>query len=168
MSPRDIEQQTFNIISCFFEEEHNQTWNRTVKVCERIESDGPGDEPKFVSKTGENDGFDPVVIADKLRELGDDFDVKFIQPHIRKLQQAVADKAVEEFARSVDSLCAAQGAEVAPEMQLLRASMALGLYVKKTCPDLRATIQSCMTAFINTRLAGWINQQGGWDQVTMV
>ncbi|XP_038862871.1 uncharacterized protein LOC120058338 isoform X2 [Salvelinus namaycush] len=78
------------------------------------------------------------------------------------------EMAVEEFARSVDSLCAAQGAEVAPEMQLLRASMALGLYVKKTCPDLRATIQSCMTAFINTRLAGWINQQGGWDQVTMV
>ncbi|XP_055774015.1 bcl-2-like protein 2 isoform X2 [Salvelinus fontinalis] len=156
MSPRDIEQQTFDIISCFFEEEQNRICNR--KVYGSIESDGPGD----------GDGFDPVVIADKLRELGDDFDVKFIQPHIRKLRQAVADKAVEEFARSVDSLCAAQGAEVAPEMQLLRASMALGLYVKKTCPDLRATIQSCMTAFINTRLAGWINQQGGWDQVTMV
>nr|XP_046168088.1 bcl-2-like protein 2 [Oncorhynchus gorbuscha] len=156
MSPRDIEQQTFDIISCFFEEEQNPVCFR--KVYRDIESDGPGDD----------DGFDPVVIADKLRELGDDFDVKFIQPHIRKLQQAVADKAVEEFARTVDSLCAAQRAEVAPEMQLLKASMALGLYVKKTCPDLRATIQSCMTAFINTRLAGWITQQGGWDQVTMV
>ncbi|XP_031682969.1 uncharacterized protein LOC116374427 [Oncorhynchus kisutch] len=156
MSPRDIEQQTFDIISCFFEEEQNPVCNR--KVYRDIESDGPGDD----------DEFDPVVIADKLRELGDDFDVKFIQPHIRKLQQAVADKVVEEFARTVDSLCAAQRAEVAPEMQLLRASMALGLYVKKTCPDLRATIQSCMTAFINTRLAGWITQQGGWDQVTMV
>ncbi|XP_024239904.1 uncharacterized protein LOC112221795 isoform X1 [Oncorhynchus tshawytscha] len=163
MSPRDIEQQTFDIISCFFEEEQNPVCNR--KVYGGIESDGPGDDHLTYFA---DDGFDPVVIADKLRELGDDFDVKFIQPHIRKLQQAVADKAVEEFARTVDSLCAAQRAEVAPEMQLLRASVALGLYVKKTCPDLRATIQSCMTAFINTRLAGWITQQGGWDQVTMV
>eukprot|EP00063_Salmo_salar_P014548 XP_013989383.1 PREDICTED: uncharacterized protein LOC106566081 [Salmo salar] len=155
MSPRDIEQQTFDIISCFFEEEQKPVCHRTGDG--GIESDGPGDD----------DGFDPVLIADKLRELADDFDVTFIQPHIRKLQEAVADKAVEEFARSVDSLCAAQRAEVAPEMQLLRASMALGLYIKKTCPDLRPTIQSCMAAFINTRLAGWINQQGGWDQVTM-
>lgn len=78
------------------------------------------------------------------------------------LPPPLSPQAVEEFARSVDSLCAAQRAEVAPEMQLLRASMALGLYIKKTCPDLRPTIQSCMAAFINTRLAGWINQQGGW------
>ncbi|KAK6318778.1 hypothetical protein J4Q44_G00099890 [Coregonus suidteri] len=155
MAPRDIEQQTLEIISCFFEEEHALGF-RDLGGC--IESDGPGDD----------DMFDPVVIADKLRELGDDFEEKYIQPHISRLQRAVANKAVEEFARSVDSLCAAQSAEVAPEMQLLRASMALGLYVKKTCPDLRATIQSCMAAFINTRLAGWITQQGGWDQVTMV
>ncbi|KAG9334474.1 hypothetical protein JZ751_007557, partial [Albula glossodonta] len=38
----------------------------------------------------------------------------------------------------------------------------LGLYVKKNCPDMVTAVQSAMTTFLNTRVAPWVAQQGGW------
>lgn len=49
MSPRDIEQQTFDIISCFFEEEQKPVCHRTGDG--GIESDGPGDGNNFTMRT---------------------------------------------------------------------------------------------------------------------
>ncbi|KAL0978812.1 hypothetical protein UPYG_G00176050 [Umbra pygmaea] len=155
MAP-NVEQQTCEIISCFFDdlestEVRTQGWP--------FETDGKDD----------GDDFDPVIIADKLREVADDLNEEFLKPHITIIQQAAADMVVEEFAHSVDSICKAfvtQKAEVAPEFQLLRASMALGMYVKKTCPEMKTAIQSAMTNFINSRLTHWITQQGGWKEVS--
>ena len=38
------------------------------------------------------DSFDPVLIADKLRELADDYNEKVIQPLINNVRQAAADQ----------------------------------------------------------------------------
>ncbi|KAJ7998897.1 hypothetical protein DPEC_G00209740 [Dallia pectoralis] len=152
MAPQNIDNQTLDILSCLFDEEAEVGF-RTRGT---IQTDGGVDD---------DDDFDPVVIADKLREVADHLDKEFLKPHIKIIQQAAADKMVEEFGRSVDSLCSshvAQKLEVAPEFQLLKASMALGLYVRKTCPDLKDSIQITMAAFIKSRLAGWISRQGGW------
>ncbi|XP_035245173.1 bcl-2-like protein 15 [Anguilla anguilla] len=152
MAPRDIDYQTRLIVSCFFEEDGS------IEDRGLIEPDGVGDD----------DPFDPVLIADKLRELGDDYDEKVIQPLINKVQKAAKDQMATAFGDCVDSLCKswmADGPEVTQEKQLLKASVMLGLYVKKKCPDLRGAVQDAMANFLTTRLGSWVSQQGGWDEV---
>ncbi|KAG7477768.1 hypothetical protein MATL_G00073130 [Megalops atlanticus] len=154
MAPKNIEHQTIQIINCLFEKYSSES----VRYRCMVEPDGVTDE----------DSFDPVLIADKLRELADNYDDTVIQPLIKNVQQAAADQVVAAFSRSVDSLCQSwvvERAEVAPEKQILKASIMLGLYVKKHCPDLTGIVQGAMGDFLNTRLASWVAQQGGWDEV---
>lgn len=69
------------------------------------------------------------------------------------------------FIQGVEALCknpVSQRAEVAPEMQLIKASVAFGLYVKKSSPELKNKVQSAMTAFLTRRVGPWVAQQGGW------
>lgn len=146
MAP-NLYQQTNSIVFCLLDDEAN---------C--FETDGPGDD----------DGFDPVKIAAKLREIGDDYDETRIQPLIRDLKLASGRQQVEAaFGSGVEALCqswAVSGrSEVASEKELLRASVALGLYVKRNCPDLLGGVQGAMATFVNTRLGNWITSQGGWD-----
>ncbi|XP_061076160.1 bcl-2-like protein 15 isoform X1 [Conger conger] len=196
MAPKHIENQTRCIISCLFHE--GDAHDRGMVVPDGDVGDGvqelrePQPLPKWQSpalasaaksfpkiQIGEpilvtpasyarEDPFDPVLIADKLRELGDDYDEKVIQPLINNVRQAAADQVVQAFGDSVDGLCRSwvgQGTEVVSEMQLLKASVTLGLYVKNRCPDLVSTVQNAMGAFVNTRLGNWVEQQGGWDEV---
>lgn len=53
-------------------------------------------------------------------------------------------------------------AEVALEVQLIKASVAFGLYVWKSSPELKNKVQSAMNAFLNRRVGPWVTQQGGW------
>uniref|UniRef100_A0A8C2Z348 Uncharacterized protein n=1 Tax=Cyclopterus lumpus TaxID=8103 RepID=A0A8C2Z348_CYCLU len=98
--------------------------------------------------------FDPVLIAHKLRTVAD------------ALNDDVTFKALEAaFSQGVEAFCqtqVSQKAEVVSEMQLIRASVALGLYVKKTSPELKHTIQSVMTTFLTRRVGPWVTLQGGW------
>ncbi|KPP59147.1 bcl-2-like protein 15-like [Scleropages formosus] len=127
MPPRSTAEQTKIIIQCLFED---------LKGREELT------EPDGVQE----DSFDPTLIAEKLRKLGDDYEEQVIQPLMKEIQKAAADES----------------AEVAPERLLLKASIFLGLYAKRNCPDLNAVIQETMTAFINTQVAPWVSQQGGW------
>lgn len=71
----------------------------------------------------------------------------------------------EAFSQGVDTFVqaqASQSAEVVPEMQLIKASVSFGLYVTKSCPELKNKVHSAVTAFINRRVGTWVNQQGGW------
>ncbi|KAG9352911.1 hypothetical protein JZ751_017487 [Albula glossodonta] len=114
------------------------------------------------------DQFDPTLIADKLRELADDYDEKVIQPLMKNITQAAADQVVTAFGDSVDSLCkswVAERAEVSSEKHLLKATIMLGLYVKRNSPGLTGAIQNAMANILNTRLGTWVADQGGWDEV---
>ncbi|XP_076003461.1 bcl-2-like protein 15 [Genypterus blacodes] len=163
MAPTDtpIETQTSLIVSCLLEDE---TEPEQVSSC--IVPDGPGSD-------GEDDSFDPAVIASQLRRVADklnnDVTLKAV---VNNLLKAAAKEALEEeFGRGVDTLCkaqAAQTAEVAPELQMIRASVALGLYMKKQWPELRTKVQGAMTAFLNRRVSCWVAEQGGWDRVARV
>ncbi|XDV51911.1 hypothetical protein PO909_020703, partial [Leuciscus waleckii] len=114
--------------------------------------------------------FDPAKIASKLRELGDDYDEKVIQPLMKNVQRAAADQVVTVFTDSVDSMCkmwVVERAEVASEKQLLKAAITLGVYVKETCPDMTNVVEVAMTGFINNRLTNWIAEQGGWVRTVL-
>lgn len=69
------------------------------------------------------------------------------------------------FSHGVDALCEAhssKSAEIAPEMQLIKASVAFGLYVKKSAPELKTAVQTALVSFLNRRVGSWVNQKGGW------
>ncbi|XP_071350392.1 bcl-2-like protein 15 [Trachinotus anak] len=160
MAPTDqrtVERQTSEIIKCLFDDEDGlRSRNFDSSGC--VEADGPDD-------------FDPVLIAEKLRSVADSLndDVQF-RSALNGLKQAVAQEAAEAaFSRGVEALYQApvtQRAEVAPEMQLIRASVAFGLYVKKSSPELKNKVQNAMTAFLNRHVGSWVAQQGGWDKVS--
>ncbi|KAB5536924.1 hypothetical protein PHYPO_G00112880 [Pangasianodon hypophthalmus] len=143
MAQKNFEHEISDILCCFFDEPY-------------LDTDSPSD-------------FDPVKIADQLRQLGDHYDETVIQPLMRDVQKAATDQASVAFTKSVDMLCrmwVAERPEVVPEKHLLKATMALSLYVKRNCPDLKNHVRGAIVNIINNRLSNWIMQQGGWEQVS--
>ncbi|XP_018926370.1 bcl-2-like protein 15 isoform X2 [Cyprinus carpio] len=150
MAAAEIQKQTCVVIHCLLQNE---------QYFDMVETDGPGDE----------NSFDPVKIASKLRELGDDYDERVIQPLMKNVQKAAADQVVTAFSDSVDSLCqmwVVERAEVASEKQLLKAAITLGLFMKKNCPDMMNVAEVALMGFVNNRLTSWIAEQGGWVSVS--
>ncbi|KTF95663.1 hypothetical protein cypCar_00009936 [Cyprinus carpio] len=135
MAAAEIQKQTCVVIHCLLQNE---------QYFDMVETDGPGDE----------NSFDPVKIASKLRELGDDYDERVIQPLMKNVQKAAADQVVTAFSDSVDSLCqmwVVERAEVASEKQLLKAAITLGLFMKKNCPDMMNVAEVALMGFVNNR-----------------
>ncbi|KAL4622428.1 bcl-2-like protein 15 [Arapaima gigas] len=152
MGSRDVTAQTLAIVQCLFEEPGE------LKSRQLIECDGGPDD---------GDPFDPVVIADKLRELGDDYDAKVLQPLIKNLKQTAKDQMVSAFTDSVTTVCKSWvSTQPIPEQLLLKASVQLGMYVANKCPELKSAIQGAMGTFLNTSLLPWVVEQGGWEEVT--
>ncbi|KAK5934259.1 hypothetical protein CgunFtcFv8_014673 [Champsocephalus gunnari] len=155
-----VELQTSQIIKYLFDDDDDNIALR--KLDAGLEVDSP---------PGSEDGhFDPVIIGEKLRSVADSFndDVRF-KAAVKDLKQAAAQEAIEAaFSHGVDAIIQSQvceKAEVALEVQLIKASVAFGLYVWKSSPELKNKVQSAMNAFLNRRVGPWVTQQGGWDQV---
>ncbi|MCJ8744317.1 hypothetical protein PDJAM_G00117140 [Pangasius djambal] len=143
MDQKHFEHEISDILCCFFDEPY-------------LDTDSPS-------------GFDPVKIAAQLRQLGDHYDETVIQPLMRDVQRAAADQAAVAFTNSVEllySMWVAERPEVVPEKHLLKATMALSLYMKRNCPDLKKHVRGAIVNIINNRLSSWIMQQGGWEQVS--
>ncbi|KAM8757608.1 uncharacterized protein AB9X84_010385 [Acanthopagrus schlegelii] len=152
---RGVEWQTSQIIDYLLRDDAQ---SRCLLDCSGdIEHDGPGNS---------DDGFDASAIADKLRSVADALndDVRF-KAALTDMKKAAATQAAEAvFSKSVVALCQApvpQSAEVASDIQLIKVSVALGLYIIKSSPELKQTVQDAMAAFLNRR----VSKQGGWDKV---
>ncbi|KAF7653792.1 hypothetical protein LDENG_00078490 [Lucifuga dentata] len=169
MAPNEnqIKQQTSSIIKYLLDDEEATGFRQHEEDYKReegcIEPDGPGSD----------DNFDPVLIADKLRSVADQLndDIRF-KAVLSDLQRAAAEEAMEAaFSKGVNAICqthVAQKPDVASEMNLIRASVALGLYLKKKSPELKNKVQRAMTTFLNSHVSSWVAQQGGWDKVAVV
>ncbi|KAG5837768.1 uncharacterized protein LOC135234938 isoform X2 [Anguilla rostrata] len=155
MAPKDIQQQTYEIIHCLFD----QSPENSDKTSQDIETDCPDDD---------DDSFDPVIIADKLREVGDELDEQVIHQFKNALKSSSQMQVEAVFRKTAEMLChtwMSERGEVAMEKHLLRATVMLGLYVKRNCPRMIPSIQGVMATFLNTRVTLWVSQQGGWDRV---
>ncbi|KAI4884821.1 hypothetical protein NFI96_021001 [Prochilodus magdalenae] len=116
-----------------------------------------------------SDDFDPLTIAKKLRELGDHYDENVIQPLMKDVRAAAQDQVKTTFCNSVENLSkmwVTESAEVAPEKQLLKATITLAVYMRNNCPDMTDVIKEAASTIINTRLSSWILQQGGWKMAS--
>ncbi|KAM9859483.1 uncharacterized protein ACBR49_010523 [Aulostomus maculatus] len=156
-----IEWQTSRIISHLFANEDDDDVE-----CRQLQGGLEVDGPE-----SDDDGFDAVLIAEKLKNVADSLivDPRF-KAALTDMKRAVAQEAAEAaFSKSVDVLFqnqVSQGAEVAPEIQLIEVSVAFALYIKKSSPELINRAQSAMTAFLNRRVGPWLAQQGGWGKVS--
>lgn len=159
VDPLVLEWQTHLIIKCLLEDDYAES---RCLLDSNLETDSVS--------AASHDDFDAVLIADKLRSVADSMndDPRF-KAALTDLKKAVAEEAIDTaFSQSVEAICqthVAQRAEVAPEMQLISATVAFGLYVKKACPELKNKVQGAMSAFLNRRVGPWVTQQGGWDKV---
>lgn len=156
---KNVELQTQKIIECLFDDEDSV--KPRVLDC-HLETDSPG----------END-FDPVIIADKLRAVAEALnkDANF-KKALDELKKTAATEATEAaFERGVELLCkshVAQKADIAPEMQLIQASAAFGLYLKKSYPEMKENVKTAMASFLNRRVGKWVTEKGGWGKVAPV
>ncbi|XP_077582686.1 uncharacterized protein LOC144203202 [Stigmatopora nigra] len=156
-----IEHQTFQIIQLLFAEDDADD------VCcrqfsDQLETDGP---------LSEEDCFDPVPIAETLKRLADSMnqDAQF-QAALSELKITLGQEAVDgAFGRGVDALLKNQisprVSDVAPEVGLIKVSIAFGLYLKESLPELKTKVQCAVTTFLQSRVTQWVNQQGGWEKV---
>ncbi|XP_078803853.1 uncharacterized protein LOC144992217 [Oryzias latipes] len=157
MAPTDAEirSQTDQIVFYLFAGKDEV---RTRMCANEIEPDGPQDD------------FDPVLVAEKLRAIGDALnDEARFRAVFSEMQEAAAKETLEAaFSHSVEVLCgthSATAAEVAPELQLIKASVAFGVYVAKRAPELKSKVQTALSSFLTNRVGGWVAQQGGWGKV---
>ncbi|XP_077430275.1 uncharacterized protein LOC144056976 [Vanacampus margaritifer] len=154
-----INRQTTQIIECLFADDDEVNSRRFNGD---LETDSPMDE---------EEKFDPVPIADKLKEVAESLnqDAKF-KAALDDLKLALGQEAKGAFSRSVNALVqtqiSQQAVDVAPEMQLIKVCFAFGLFVKKSCPELKIKAQSAVSTLLyNSRVVTWVTQQGGWEKV---
>lgn len=110
-----------------------------------------------------------MVIAETLKAIADKLNKDAeISAALRDLQQAAAQEVLNQTLSSIEDLAQAQvrqNVEVAPELLLIKASVAVGLYVKKTYPNMRDQLQRSIGNFLNQRVGSWVMEQGGWGEV---
>ncbi|CAL8254972.1 uncharacterized protein LOC115545753 isoform X2 [Gadus morhua] len=140
-----IQQQTLQIVLCLFQEDLG---------C--IEVDGVGDGDKF----------DPVPIANKLKEVADQLQKQWDKDIPAALLRDANQDISSAFSSAVDSICLSPGVcEGLPEMKLLAVAVALGLYLKTHAPGNVSNIQQATASFLRSRVEPFVDQQGGWGAV---
>ncbi|XP_077459539.1 uncharacterized protein LOC144075946 [Stigmatopora argus] len=157
-----IERQTFQIIQQLFAED-DVDGIACRQFSDQLETDGP---------LSEEDHFDPVPIAATLRGMADSMnqDPQF-QASLSELKIAFGQEVVDgAFGRGVDALLQTQISQRVPdaalEEGLIKVSIAFGLYLKESWPELKTKIQCAMTTFLQSRVTTWVIQQGGWEKVS--
>ncbi|KAJ3603306.1 hypothetical protein NHX12_031048 [Muraenolepis orangiensis] len=146
MDEQRVAKQTSEVVRCLFED-----------VC----------QPCCI-ETDSGDSFDPVPIANKLKEISDQLveDTEFQKALLEFKKAQHEQKAMDAaFSQAVDRVCPPLSAEVTPEMQLIKAAVSLGLYINSQAPKLNREIQRAMNSFLNLRVGQFVAQQGGWDAV---
>ncbi|CAL8255714.1 unnamed protein product [Arctogadus glacialis] len=144
-SMETIQQQTLQIVLCLFQEDQG---------C--IEVDGVGDGDKF----------DPVPIANKLKEVADQLQKQWDQRIPAALLRDANQDISSAFSSAVDSICLSPVVcEGLPEMKLITVAVALCLYLKTHAPENVSNIQQATTSFLRSRVEPFVVQQGGWGAV---
>ncbi|XP_030077347.1 bcl-2-like protein 15 isoform X2 [Microcaecilia unicolor] len=119
------------------------------------------------SSEGNEDTFDPQLIACRLRDIGDRIN-KEIE---RNVQQLILDWGTEKVAvdflkavSTVSSTWTARNPEVASEKALLSVGVALFKQTVIRAPQLCGQLESAMNTFFST-LKPHIQNLGGWEHI---
>ncbi|XP_019369643.1 PREDICTED: bcl-2-like protein 15 [Gavialis gangeticus] len=109
--------------------------------------------------------FDPVVIASRLRMLGDMYNQDLEGPAQQVITGMTSGK-VEAFRAAVESLSrswSSQNPELGYERALLSVSVKLGMYVAQKIPAVKEQLVELINR--NRQVRGYIQNQGGWENL---
>ncbi|NXN40076.1 B2L15 protein, partial [Rhinoptilus africanus] len=125
--------------------------------CRSLETDSGGDELKT---------FDAVLIASRLRQMGDRYNVDFERAASEALAEVLKGE-MEKFGAAVDSLSRSwidRNPELVYEKAFLCVSVKLLMYLVKKVPAIAIVGPSYLTRAINgnSQVRNYIEAHGGW------
>ncbi|POI20193.1 hypothetical protein CIB84_016060 [Bambusicola thoracicus] len=109
-------------------------------------------------------GFDPVVIASRLRQIGDQCNMDFERVSSQVLREVLTGK-MEKFGAAVDSLCrrwSDQNPELVYERAFLSISVKLMMYILKKGAASINPGHLIKAINENTQVKNYIEACGGW------
>ncbi|XP_078276573.1 bcl-2-like protein 15 isoform X2 [Rhinoraja longicauda] len=153
---RDLKEQTAIIIEHLLDQD---PWGLLETDCDcDSDSSGPISEDEAILK-----------VAQCLRKLGDEYndnlqrEMKTFHPRLQEPTSEVFSKMVTELSNNHVLLTNAQ--QLGPEMNMLRTTVILGMYIAKELPELLPSVKTAMVNYINTNLLTWIRHSGGWENL---
>ncbi|NXW13830.1 B2L15 protein, partial [Circaetus pectoralis] len=155
-----FEEQTACVVEALF----SDLLSEDESECRSLETDS--EEPMHLS--GEPPTrFDPVVVASRLRQMGDQCNMDFERVSSEALAEVLKGK-MEKFGAAVDSLSRSwsdQNPEMAYEIVFLGVSVKLLMYVAKKVPAMVHPNQLIKVINGNFRVRNYIEAHGGWVRV---
>ncbi|KFQ09057.1 Bcl-2-like 15, partial [Haliaeetus albicilla] len=148
------EEQTACVVEALF----SDLLSEDESQCRSLETDSEG-EPQT--------RFDPVVVASRLRQMGDQCNMDFERVSSEALAEVLKGK-MEKFGAAVDSLSRSwsdQNPEMVYERVFLRVSVKLLMYVAKKVPAMVHPNQLIKVINGNFRVRKYIEACGGWVRV---
>uniref|UniRef100_A0A8C3HPJ5 BCL2 like 15 n=1 Tax=Chrysemys picta bellii TaxID=8478 RepID=A0A8C3HPJ5_CHRPI len=142
---------------------------QTECIVEALLSDLLGEDEWFASRSLETDSFadsstfDSVIIASRLRRLGDQYNEDLEQPARRVIAEMAKGK---EFGVMVDSLSKSWSSlnpGLGYERAFLAVSVKLLAYLSRKVPAVARQIQLVELINGNREVRGYIETRGGWE-----
>ncbi|XP_059687027.1 bcl-2-like protein 15 [Gavia stellata] len=155
-----FEEQTERVVEALF----SDLLGEGESDCRSLETDSgaPGQsagEPPL--------GFDPVVVASRLRRMGDQCNMDFERVSSEALAEVLKGK-MEEFGAAIDSLSrswSAQNPELVYERAFLSVSVKLLMHVAKKVPAMMHPNQLIEVINGNSQVRSYIEACGGWENL---
>ncbi|XP_035417467.1 bcl-2-like protein 15 [Cygnus atratus] len=111
--------------------------------------------------------FDPVIIASRLRQIGDQCNMDFERVSSEVLAEVLTGK-MEKFGAAVDSLSRSwsdQNPEMVYERAFLSVSVKLMMYILKKVPSVFHPSQLITVINGNAQVKNYIEASGGWENL---
>ncbi|XP_030417627.1 bcl-2-like protein 15 isoform X2 [Gopherus evgoodei] len=164
-SPRTFEEQTECIVEALLSDllgEDEGFAPRSLETDSFAESHAARDPSAGAEASS---SFDSVIIASRLRRLGDQYNEDLEHPAQRIIAE-VAKGKVEEFGVMVDSLSKSWSSlnpELGYERAFLAVSVKLLAYLSRKVPAVARRIQLVELINGNREVRGYIETHGGWE-----
>ncbi|XP_068275612.1 bcl-2-like protein 15 [Nyctibius grandis] len=155
-----FEEQTECVVEALF----SDLLGEDESACRSLETDSGGP----VQAAGETPTtFDPVVVASRLRRMGDQCNVDFERVSSEALAEVLKGK-MEEFGAAVDSIVRSwsdQQPELFYERAFLCVSVKLLMHVAKRVTAMVRPIHLINAINGNSRVRNYIETHGGWENL---
>nr|XP_005294966.1 bcl-2-like protein 15 isoform X2 [Chrysemys picta bellii] len=164
-SPRTFEEQTECIVEALLSDllgEDEWFASRSLETDSFAESHA---EHEASAPAESSSTFDSVIIASRLRRLGDQYNEDLEQPARRVIAEMAKGK-VEEFGVMVDSLSKSWSSlnpGLGYERAFLAVSVKLLAYLSRKVPAVARQIQLVELINGNREVRGYIETRGGWE-----
>ncbi|XP_015740702.1 bcl-2-like protein 15 [Coturnix japonica] len=156
---RSFEEQTACIVEALFDD----LLNEDGAHFRSLQTDSGGS----VQSEEEPSDFDPVIIASRLRQIGDQCNMDFERISSQILRDVLMGK-VEKFGAAVDSLCkrwSDQNPELVYERAFLSVSVKLMMFILKKGAANFNPGHLVKAINENTQVKNYIEARGGWEKL---